>query len=165
MFSQSTQHKVDRARELFAQHRQPIARDEHLQQLLTAYRRAIGQNGDLMNHLGVAKACGACAREPAGSCCSDSVEDWYDPLLLLLNLLMGCELGETRANPADCGFVGPRGCNLVARHYYCVHHLCPSLHRMLGPAASERLLAVTGVELFAGWQVEQGLTLWLQRHS
>jgi hypothetical protein len=165
MFKQSTQHKVDRARELFAQHHQPVSEDGHLHRLLTDYRQAIRQNGDWMNRLGVRNACSVCAQEPAGSCCSVSVEDWYDPLLLFINLLMGCDLGETRANPADCCFVGPRGCNLVARHYYCVHHLCPSLRQMLGSVPSERLLAVAGVEVFAGWQVEQGIMKWLQRHS
>jgi hypothetical protein len=161
----ATQQKIHLAKEFYWKDCQAIVADVECKDLLSIYRMTIHQTAELMCQFDLGETCSACAQRPAGSCCSQGVEDWYDPVLLLINLLMGCPLDEVRTNPADCCFVGPQGCTLIARHYYCVHHLCPSLRELLGPNRIEQLLAVSGAELFAGWQLEQRLRNKLRRLS
>ena len=45
---------------------------------------------------GVARACRLCDREEGGSCCGAGIEDRYSPELLLINLLLGVTLPESR---------------------------------------------------------------------
>ncbi len=158
----STREKIAKAREWFALHGTELQNDTKIKVLLGTYRSQIAHTAEVMQEIGVAAGCGVCAGEAPGSCCSDSVEDWYDPMLFFINMLLGCDLKEQRSLPTDCHFVGPDGCTLIARNYFCVHFLCPKLKKELGRGGIERLLAVVGHELYAGWQLEQMLYRWLQ---
>jgi hypothetical protein len=43
------------------------------------------------------------------------VEEWYDPVLLLINRLLGADLPERREVPDNCFFLGEKGCKIPAR--------------------------------------------------
>jgi hypothetical protein len=161
MIRQPIENKIATALGFYAQHAGELFCHEPFLALLRAYRAAIEESGAAMRDLGVAGKCGECSGAGPGSCCSRGVEDWYDSVQLLVNLLMGCDLAETRPLAADCHFVGPQGCTLVARHYFCVHFLCPTLMEQLGHATTKRLLAVVGQELSIGSQLEQQLHHWM----
>jgi hypothetical protein len=133
--------------------------------LLFEYRAAISRSAEAMLQLGVAGKCGECADSSPGSCCSRGVEDWYDPLLLCINLQLGCDLQESRRLPEGCLFVGRHGCTLIPRHYFCVHFLCPALKHELAPAVTDSLLAVVSGELLLGAQMEQHLYRWVESRS
>ncbi len=81
----------------------------------------------MMQHSEIVNTCSACAQDKAGSCCMQDVEEWYDPILLLINLLMGAKLPNFREIPGHCLFVGRNGCKLVAGYSFCVNYLCPRL--------------------------------------
>ena len=157
MHCRTTEDKISKALAYYAQHAHSLQSDDPFTQLLSRYRRTIADSAKTMRELGVAGQCGDCADNGPGSCCSRSVEDWYDPMLLFVNLLLGCDLQEVRPLAVDCHFVSPNGCTLLARHYFCVHFLCPALKDRLGPATTTQLLAVVGEELQLGWEVEQYL--------
>jgi hypothetical protein len=101
---------------------------------------------------GVLKACSQCAQGPSGSCCFEGVEEWYDPVLLLSNLLLDVPLPSHREIPEACFFVGQGGCKLSGRHAFCVNFLCPKLSTGL---KNGKLLRTTGEELFCGWELEK----------
>ena len=103
---------------------------------------------------GVLKACSQCAQGPAGSCCFEGVEDWYDPVLLLINLLLDAPLPSQREIPKACFFVGQGGCKLRGRYAFCVNFLCPKLNA--GREDGE-LLRATGEELLCGWELEKAI--------
>jgi hypothetical protein len=90
------------------------------------------------------------------------MEAWYDPMLLFMNCLLGCDLRESRRQPADCFFHGLQGCRLIARHIFCVNFLRPSLQTSLGTARRQALLSVRGDELLAGWNLEQAIRRWFR---
>jgi hypothetical protein len=150
-----------RARDLHRRHGEALSRDPALAALLRDYGRAIAETRETMVRLGIAEACAACAQGSAGSCCSEQVEDWYDHLLLLINLLMGVEIPRHREVPGHCLFVGPDGCKLMARHSFGINYLCPELKARLGAAGTREFLAVAGRELFSGWELERALRTWL----
>lgn len=123
----------------------PTLRDFPLR--LAAYLQTIASRQTLHQELGVAAACASCAATPLGSCCFPGVERLYDSFLLLLNLLAGRDLPTAAAVPGKCFFLGPQGCRLLARHYYCQRFLCPELQEQLGAAALARLEAALSLEL------------------
>ncbi len=95
--------------------------------------------------------------ERGASCCFPGVENQYDATLLLANLLLNCSLPRQGLIAGACFFVGPQGCRLLARHYYCQRFLCREVQTLLGPARVEAIQARVATELAAGWELEQAL--------
>jgi len=148
---------IHHAKVLYTGHGEHLLRDGNISEHLSAYRKRINVSNTLMQQFQIAGTCAACAQEKAGSCCLQEVEEWYDPILLLINLLMGVELPDFHDLPGHCLFVGRKGCKLIARYAFCVNYLCPRLKGLLGPAKTQSLTAVAGEELFAGWEAEKAI--------
>ena len=129
-----------------------LREDQRVHELLEAYREAIARTTRAMAEEGVLKACSECAQGPSGSCCFEGVEDWYDPILLLINLLLDVPLPFQREIPKACFFVGQDGCKLRGRYAFCVNFLCPKLSKGI---KNGRLLRATGEELLSGWELEK----------
>ncbi len=154
--------EIDRAKWLYAHYGEVLTEQDGLGALFDRYRNAIGKTQEVMKHLRVVETCSACAREGSGSCCFQGVEEWYDQVLLLINLLLGGQIPELREVPGGCLFVGSSGCKLIARHSFCVNYLCPTLKESIKTPPIERLLSVSGEELFHGWELERAVRQWLQ---
>jgi len=140
-----------------------LCADRTLAALLESYRRAIRNTWACMERENVTKACAECAARAPGSCCFCGVEEWYDPLLLLINILLGLELPLSREVPECCLFLGPGGCRLLARHSFCVNYLCPDLKARIKAEPVSRLGAIAGEEISCGWELEQAVHDWLRR--
>jgi hypothetical protein len=157
--------EISKAGGLFDRFESALRRHLEIRRLLTCYRNAIEATQARMLQEGVAAMCKHCATKGPGSCCFEGIEDGYDHILLLINLLMGCIPPDNRENPEACFFVGEDGCKLRCRYYFCLHYLCPELQTTLGSEAKQELLKVVGKELQAGWKLEQTLREWLRRQS
>jgi hypothetical protein len=96
---------------------------------------------------GVSLACMLCDREEGGSCCGAGIEDRYTPELLLINLLLGVTLPESRHWANSCHFLGERGCILYARDILCVNYLCSRLKKNIPHECLLQLQEVTGPEM------------------
>lgn len=162
MLAPKIESTIRRAKTLFSTYGDEILAESHLQKLLSDYRKAIRNSQQLMIDSGVLDLCSNCAAKEHGSCCAKWVEDWYDDWLLFINLLMGADIEFPGEDAKSCSFVGSRGCRLIARHSFCVNYLCPAIGQSLGGKATEKLLAVSGTELLAGWMLEQELRKWLK---
>jgi hypothetical protein len=110
-----------------------------------------------MKQSGVVRTCTVCAVDEKESCCFNGVEDWYDTLLLLINLLMGVDLSTPRKVPEGCLFVGKNGCRLVARYHFCINYLCPKLKDRLDFSRRKNLMAVGGREILCGIELENAI--------
>ena len=146
--------QINQAKAFYDAYGSALQGDERVQELLDDYRKAIARTCEAMAEGGVVKACSQCAQGPAGSCCFEGVEDWYDPVLLLINLLMDVPLPSQREIPKACFFVGQGGCKLRGRYAFCVNFLCPKLN---AGREDGRLLRATGEELFCGWELEKAI--------
>ena len=144
--------EIDKAKAFYEAYGSALLDDKHVQELLENYRKATARTYEAMAEGGVLKACSECAQGPAGSCCFEGVEDWYDPVLLLINLLLGVPLPSGREIPKGCFFVGQGGCKLRGRYAFCVNFLCPNLSR---GTKTGTLLRTTGEELLCGWELEK----------
>jgi hypothetical protein len=150
---------------LFASYGSLVSSDRKLAALLESYRLAIRNTWASMEREKVTEACAACAARAPGSCCFYGVEEWYDPILLLINLLLEVQLPISREVPESCLFLGPRGCKLLARHSFCVNYLCPDLKALIRAVPMRRLGAIIGEELSCGWELERALHEFLRRNG
>ena len=156
---------ISQAKSSFADYGSEMLADDFLQKLIDEYRQAIENTNRLMKKLNLVALCSNCAAREHGSCCSDEVENWYDSWLLFINLLMGAEIDLVREAPGQCLFVGAHGCKLIARFSFCVNFLCPEIVQSLTESDKRKLLAVSGAELLAGWNLEQELRKWIRDKS
>jgi hypothetical protein len=144
--------EINKAKAFHDAYRSALREDSIVHVLLEDYRKAIARTYEAMAEEGVLKACSQCAQGPSGSCCFEGVEDWYDPVLLLINLLLDVPLPSQREIPKACFFVGQSGCKLRGRYAFCVNFLCPKLSTEI---KNGKLLRATGEELLWGWELEK----------
>ncbi|NLI80977.1 MAG: hypothetical protein GX443_04725 [Deltaproteobacteria bacterium] len=139
--------KISVARELREAWGGAMAADPRVSGLLMSLKEASRRSGRVMAQLGVVAACARCEELEGGSCCGAGIENRYSPVLLFINLLLGCELPASRRFLNSCFFLGTQGCTLAARHVLCINYLCPALRRMLEPDALALLQGTTGEEM------------------
>lgn len=132
---------------------------------LERYRQAIAASREVMEGSRMVRLCAACAGETPGGCCFRQVEEWFDPVLLLINRLLGAPLPDRREVADNCVFLGERGCKIPARFYFCVNFLCARLKSEINEAVMREVLAASGRELQEGAALEFALRRWLQVHG
>lgn len=147
---------VQQAYALYQRHGKTLLSDPAVVEGLEAYCQSLEQTRQAMKDTRVVSACTICAGR-TGSCCSREVEEWYDPVLLLINLLLGAKLPGFREIPDQCLFLGKNGCTLLARYAFCLNYLCPDLKKEIGPRTARELLQIIGHELAMGWDLERAL--------
>jgi hypothetical protein len=157
--------RIDRARELHRLHGQQLLAHQKIRACLERYRRALAVTDELMHRTGVRAACARCAAEVPGGCCFDGMDQGYDPVHLLINLLLGSPLPERAIVDGCCHFVGAEGCRIVACHPYCIDYFCGPLKQALGRACLDHLQRVVEAQITLGWDVERAVRLFLQTRS
>ena len=98
---------------------------------------------------GVSDACRRCDEDDGGSCCGAGIENRYTPELLLINLLLGAELPESRYSEKSCHFLHNRGCILPVRDILCINYLCSRLQKEIPQRNILSLQDATGREMEA----------------
>ncbi|HID97591.1 MAG TPA: hypothetical protein EYP57_05310 [Thermodesulfobacteriaceae bacterium] len=158
MKSGSIEQKISRARNLWANHGERLSVLPEVSLLLNRYREELSESRRLMDELGLVALCSTCSSEvDIGGCCGSGIEDWYDEILLLLNLMLDVDIPERRFDRRVCLFLGPEGCRIWARYHFCVNYLCPGIIASLEPRDLALLRAQSGKELFLCWELENRL--------
>jgi hypothetical protein len=139
--------KISWARRVLQYRMREFLRDAKLAENLRTLREAVLQSRDEMAQLGIGDYCRACEEKEGGSCCGRGIEKHYTPSLLLLNLLLGVEIPESREDPLSCFFLSDNGCRLLARHVICVNFLCQKITSRIDPRKLAALREKEGVEL------------------
>ena len=122
-----------------------ILKNEQVRNLLDKLDSAIDSTRRYMLEIGVVDVCRECANQNA-VCCKKWVENEYDEVTLLINLLLGVSLPKKRYYPDRCFFLGPNGCLLKAREVICVEFLCEKILKHIGEKEI-RLREIAGEEL------------------
>ena len=151
----SIKEKIKTAREMWSMHGDALMADTGVHASLEDLKAAIEQSWTLMKKLRVVEGCGTCATvKPGGGCCGAGIENWYDPYVLLMNLMLGREIPDQRPDKTSCLFLGPTGCRLIARFHFCIDYLCHDIKERLSQTDMEKLCAQNGREIYMGWQLE-----------
>ena len=146
---------VHLARKLHAKYARILLEDGEFSVLLASYSTEIERSWALMEELGLPGLCSYCATKiQGGGCCGSHIATWYDPLVLLLNLLMSIEIQDKSYYADSCRFLGRDGCSLKARYHFCVNYLCTRIFQHLGEDDLLRLKSQSGRELFLSWRLE-----------
>jgi len=145
--SSPIQQKIDHAQHLYKVCGDSLRQDPSIYALLRKLRDCIENTNQSMLSLGVATECKNCEEKEGGSCCGAGIENNYDPILLLINLLLGCPLQNHEPIANSCYFLGKKGCKLTARHVICVNYICEKLQRKLTREELVALQTSAGEEL------------------
>ncbi len=156
--------RIAEARRLHERYAGILASDREIADIVTRYRVAIRETNELMVQQGVAKACSECASKAAGSCCFHGMEEDYDAIHLLINLLLGCKLETSTGRNGDCVFNSDRGCTLAAKCCFCLNFFCPQLIELLGPAGMETMRGAVRRETSTTWELDRAIRQWLASH-
>jgi hypothetical protein len=155
MTEKAIHREINRAHLLFDRLGPALQGDVIISALLKLYQEAGRRTGEIMEQLGISRACTRCALEGEGSCCFPGVENQYDARLLLAALLLGGSLPVKKEIPGRCFFVGKTGCKLPVRHYYCLRFICPELYDTLILSDRNILLEASNQQIALGWELEQ----------
>ena len=89
-----------------------LLEDELVARLLAELRAQVAASRETMIAAGLVDACRTCEEQEGGSCCGRGMEEHYDGVLLLINLLMGAVIEKEWRDEESCLFLGPTGCRV-----------------------------------------------------
>jgi hypothetical protein len=135
----AVEQKIGQAYKLLQTYSGSLVEDPSICALLQKLRDCIANTNRSMLALGVVAECKNCEEKEGGSCCGAGIENKYDAVLLLINLLLGGSLKNHEVEGNSCFFLGKNGCRLTARHVLCVNYLCNKLQKKL---TREELIAL-----------------------
>jgi hypothetical protein len=141
------QKRVEQAHKLFGTCGRSLIEDPSISALLQKLRDCIDHTNHSMLTLGVVAECKNCEEKEGGSCCGSGIENKYDVVLLLINLLLGGSLQNHEPVDNSCFFLGKKGCKLTARHVLCVNYICDKLQKKLTMEELIALQTCAGEEL------------------
>ncbi|MFH1999896.1 MAG: hypothetical protein ABIK28_09455 [Planctomycetota bacterium] len=106
---------------------EPLSADPRIDPLLATLRELTADIMVLMRETGLVEICRHCEEDEGGSCCGRGIENRYDAVLLLINLMLGMQLRKAPINKSSCRFLGEQGCSLLARIVICISYVCDSI--------------------------------------
>jgi len=145
--STDIQKKIEQAHKLLETCGGLLVEDPSISALLQKLRDCIDNTNQSMLTLGVVAECKNCEEKEGGSCCGSGIENKYDAVLLLINLLLGGSLQNHEPLGNSCFFLGKKGCKLTARHVLCVNYICDKLQKKLTREELIALQTCAGEEL------------------
>jgi hypothetical protein len=126
--------------------------------LLDRLRAAASESHREMRNAGIVDLCAACERDEGGSCCGAGLENRYDGVTLLINLLLGAGLPSARRDFESCHFLGERGCLLAARDVICINFVCQKIADQVPREIMLPLREREGIELETLFAVHSRVT-------
>jgi hypothetical protein len=115
-----------------------LREDDIVVRLLAELPARVAASRESMVAAGLVEDCRVCEEEEGGSCCGRGMEDHYDGVLLLINLMLGAVVEKEWRDEESCLFLGSAGCRLPARDHICVNYLCVKTgERISSPALAE----------------------------
>lgn len=158
--------KIERAESWSRAHGEQLRADPEIGSLLARLEKAVNASHEAMAASGMIDQCRWCEEEDGGSCCGAGLENRYDEVLLLINLLMDAPMPRLRSQgKSSCLFLGPEGCLLKARQVICVHYLCDLLQKNIDRAKVAALQDQEGEELDTTFQLHTRISEWLKKHG
>ena len=142
-----------------------MKKDKIIRDLLREYHEKIHESWQAMKKHGIAEECTICALQDGGSCCGQGIENKFDVVTLLVNLLSGVRLPARPWDPTGCWFLGEKGCLLVARHVICVNFICKRLYAAVPSEKIQMVQKAMQAETDAGFILEEYLKGWLTGHE
>lgn len=159
------QEKIAQAQQLNEYWGKQLRSDPTIVKLAASFVESSNDTWQLMHDLGVVTICRECEETFGGSCCGAGIENKYNDVLLLLNLLLDVSLPQSRPKERSCYFLGNHGCMLKARHALCINYLCLRIQKSLSQDDFIRLQHAGGEEVDALFTLYEELKKKLRRYT
>ncbi len=156
--------KLRWAKRLYDSIGKQLLSDTHVSNLLKKYKECIYKTWEAMQKAGVVRECTRCALQDGGSCCGSGIENKFDVINLLINLLYGVNIPEKPFDPTGCWFLGENGCLIFARHVICVNFMCKRLYSVLNEEDIKKVQKAMEKETEAAFILEEYIKVWLLKN-
>ncbi len=143
--------KLTIAGRLFQLYGADLLQDAKVLADMTEFRLLHKELMQQMLAMGMDRSCSECAKKNGGGCCSLSFAAETDVVQLLINMLVGVEVGIHQGNEAECCYLGRTGCIFMAKPIFCLNYNC-SLIRSGNHDRDLRLLEKLTGRLLSGQQ-------------
>ena len=163
-FKGSIEYKIALAYHLQANFGHDLLQDKETRGQLLQLDQNIEATWNEMVSNGVVRECSDCAVKE-GSCCGAGMENSYDEVLLLINLLIGRTLPSQAYDTTSCYLLGENGCLLRAREVICVNYLCQRISRSIQKEKLIHLQKIAGDELNSFFMLEQHIKKKIKRQG
>jgi hypothetical protein len=161
----SIQDKIGLAQDLYANWGDVLLTDPHIKDLLEKLDGSIGASRKVMLDLHIVETCKRCDEEEGGSCCGAGMENKFDTVLLLINLLLGVSLPTHHCRRESCYLLSDRGCLLKVRLVLCVDFLCHKIINALRRDELIRLQQISGDELVTGFMLYDAIKKFMRKSA
>ncbi|MFH1703529.1 MAG: hypothetical protein ABIB41_08905 [Nitrospirota bacterium] len=163
-FKGSIDYKIALAYQLQTNFGHDLLQDNEIRCQLLQLDQNIEATWNEMVSNGVVRECSDCAVKE-GSCCGAGMENSYDEVLLLINLLIGRTLPSQAYDTTSCYLLGENGCLLRAREVICVNYLCQRISRSIQKEKLIHLQKIAGEELNTLFMLEEDIKKGLKGRS
>jgi hypothetical protein len=163
-FKGSIDYKIALTYQLQANFGHDLLQDNEIRSRLLHLDQNIEATWKEMVSIGIVRECRDCAIKE-GSCCGSGMENSYDEVLLLINLLLGRTLPSQAYDTTSCYFLGENGCLLRAREVICVNYLCQRISRSIQKEKLIHLQKIAGEELNTLFMLEEDIKKGLKGRS
>ncbi len=153
-YSGTITEKLAVARELYTRHAARLTASPLFQEELDLLQRHALALGDYMQSMGLGRLCGHCAARDNGGCCSASMADNTDALLLLINLLLGIRVQGRNMEDEYCCFLGEQGCLFLVKPIFCLNYNCKNILDSAEPGSLKSLYRLAATVLSQQTKVE-----------
>jgi hypothetical protein len=136
--------KIENAHRLHRESGARLRADQEIQKSLSRLVQLEKKVAEAMRSMGMFELCAECGGQPAGGCCSAKMANETDSMLLLINLSAGFEVSRKRDDDYECCFLGPKGCSLKFKPFYCLNYLCRQIYADSSSEQIARLQGATG---------------------
>jgi len=147
MITNDIAHNIKLAHDLFKSLDSQLHNDEKFTTLLLKLDRAIDTTHQYMDMYGISSECADCSLYGNDTCCGKRTGFQCDPIILFLNLKLGCPLKVQDTSPHLCSFLSEEGCSLRVRPILCVNFICKRLRDNIPHQKLVKLQMVAGEEL------------------
>jgi len=155
--------KISLANELYEEQGSALLAKPDIAQQLEVMNKHAASVSKSMQNTTIPEQCTICATTGKnGGCCSLSMADENDTILLLANLLAGNAVRAQRDDGRECSFLGPAGCSLRFKPMFCLNYLCSHIRKRLTLDELRKLDRAAGLLLQSQYRAEQILLADLQ---
>lgn len=155
--SLAIEEKIACARDILEFYHGAILADRQTGTLLSGLVSRAWSLSALMVECVIPSICIRCGSGPGGGCCSPEMGNDCDSLLVMMNLLAGSDVSVQRQDGIECFFLGPTGCILLFKPFFCLNYNCHKIKDGLGKEAMSAVEMQSGRLLGQQYLLEQHL--------
>lgn len=164
LYKGSFQEKLAKANTLFESYSIALLGQNQIREALASLAQLACALKIQMASLDLAKLCIECGGK-GGGCCSVFMAGEADAVLLLINLLAGCNVDIQRDDGVECYLLGPQGCALFYKPMFCLNYNCSGILSHGTASQLKELETAAGKLLQQQYGLEQMVLAFFQRLS